>query len=108
MTDEDTFKKEYRGFISIEQLVSRQIDRIMFHRTEKNVEYFEEGIEALIDLLTPEDEKKAVEFKKKNDITSDTSRQGKHQYVLLLRFIKELFTDQQIIWKRGGYDIGHD
>jgi len=104
----DSFKKEYKGFIPIEQLVSKQIDRIMHYKTIREYDYWEEGIEGIIDLLTPEDEQKALNYIKTHNIEHDISIKGRTLYTGLFRYIKKLFTDQSIIWKRGGYDIGHD
>lgn len=101
--------REFKQFIPIEQLVTRHIDRIMEYRSKKDVEHFEESVEALIDLLAPESEKVVIEYKKSQGIDYDLSQQGKESYVQLFRFIKREWAKHNIIWKRSrGYESGHD
>jgi hypothetical protein len=100
--------KELKGFIPIEQLVSKQLDRIMHYRTIRKWDFWEEGIEGLIDLLTPEDEQKAVDYMETNQVSHDITNEGRERYNGLLRFIKKMFTDHKILWKKRGYERGHD
>jgi len=95
--------KQYPGYIPIEQLVSKQIDRIMHYRTIRKYDFWEDGIEGLIDLLTPEDEQKALEYIKTHNIRHNTSANGRELYSGLLRYIKGLFAEKGIIWNIRGY-----
>jgi len=98
--------KQFRGYIPIEQLVSKQIDRIMHYKTIRKYDFYEEGIEGLIDLLTPKDEQKAFDYIKTHKIKHDISLNGRTLYSGLFRSIKKLFAEQGIIWQQGGYSRG--
>ena len=106
--DEFGVKKEYKGIIAIEQLMARHIDRIMDRDINKKTEEYEEGIEGLIDLLSPEHEFKALEFKKEHRVYYELSAEGKARYRALLRFIKRLLVEDNIIWKRSSYESGKE
>lgn len=102
-------KGNYKQFIPIEHLVTRQIDRIMEYRSKKQVELFEESIEGLIDLLEPYSEEIVLEYIKDNGIDYDLSEAGKQKYIELFRFIKREWAKDNVIWKRSrGYERGHD
>ena len=94
MTYKDGFevetKREYKGNIAIEQLVTAQINRIMEYGTRKMKEEYEEGIELLVDLLSPEHEEQALAYKEKYGIYYDITRDGLKRYKALFRFIKRL------------------
>jgi hypothetical protein len=98
----------YRTFIPIESLVASQINRIMEYRSKKLTEYYEEAVDALIDLLPPEIESSILTFKNDNDIKFDLSPDGKDRYVRLFREIKTQLNTKDIVWHRGGYAVGHD
>lgn len=102
----DDIHREYKGIISIEQLVARQIDRINEAGTQRNNERYLEGVEHLIDLLPPNLEIKALEYKKEHSITFDLTPGGKMAYRALFRFIKQLFAESNIVWKTSSYQIG--
>lgn len=109
MTSEEELKSDLKNFIPIENLVTKQIDRIMTHKSVKNWEYYEESIEALIDLLEPSAEKEVLDFKKEHDIEYNLSTFGVQKYTLLFRYIKQHLADDNIIWKRSrGYERGSD
>ena len=109
MTGDTEVKRDYKQFIPIEQLLTRHIDRIMEYRSKKDLERYEESIEALIDLLSPESEERVIEYKHENNIIYDISNEGKEKYVQLFRFIKREWANDNIIWKRSrGYERGHD
>jgi RNAse (barnase) inhibitor barstar len=101
-------QKVYREQLSIESLAANQINRIMEARSKKLTEYFEESVDALIDLLPPEIEETILEYKNINSIHYDLSTGGKEKYILLFREIKKQLHSCNIIWKRGVFDIGHD
>jgi len=98
----------YRTILPIESIVAGQINRIMEFRSKKIFEYYEESVEALIDLLPPEIEKTVLEYKKNNNIKYDISVEGKEKYADLFRKIKELLNDCNIVWHKGSYPVGHD
>jgi hypothetical protein len=98
----------YRTFIPIESLVASQINRIMEYRSKKLTEYYEEAVDALIDLLPPEIETSILLFKNDNDIKFDLSVDGKEKYIRLFREIKTQLNTKDIVWHRGGYAVGHD
>ena len=109
MTSDNDIVQEYKQFIPIENLVTKQIDRIMMYRSEKNLERYEESVEALIDLLSPDAETIVLGYKKENGICFNTTSKGKDKYVDLFRFIKKHLASENIIWKRSrGYEKGHD
>lgn len=99
---------KYRSFIPIETLVAGQINRIMEYRSKKLTEYYEEAVDALIDLLPPEIEEAILSYKKDNGISFDLSIDGKEKYVRLFREIKVQLNNCDIVWHRGGYLVGHD
>ena len=102
-------RRDYKQFIPIESLVTSQINRIMEYRSKKIWESFEESVDALIDLLAPDDEETVFKYKEENQIRYDISRNGIDKYRGLFRFIKRQLYDKNIVWKRGtGYEIGHD
>ena len=101
-------KREYKGIIAIEQLTARHIDRIMESDINKKTENYEEGIEGLIDLLSPEHEKKAMEFKKEHGVVFNDSVEGKQRYRALFRYIKVLLAEGNIVWKKSTYEIGRE
>lgn len=101
--------REFKQYIPIEGLVASQINRIMEYRSKKLVENFEESIDALVDLLAPDDEEKAVEYKHEHKVFYDVSQAGKERYVLYFQYVKRLLYDKNVVWKRGsGYQVGHD
>jgi len=104
--DELDIHKEYKGIITIEQLVSRQIDRINEYGTKRDNEKYNEGVEHLVDMLSPEHEQKALEFKKENGIQHDISPTGKLRYRALFRYIKQLLARDNIVWKKSRYEVG--
>ena len=99
-------KREYKGLIAIEQLTARQIDRIMEYGSQKKNAHYEEAVMHLIDMLPPELEDKALEFKKEHGVYYDESEDGKMRYRALFRFIKRLLADGNIVWKKSSYEIG--
>lgn len=107
MNSED-HRESYRTFIPIESLVAGQINRIMEYRSKKLTEYYEEAVDALIDLLPPEIETSILQFKNNEDIKFDLSQTGKEKYVKLFREIKSELNRCNIVWHRGGYLVGHD
>lgn len=80
----------------------------MEYRSKKLTEYYEEAVDALIDLLPPEIETSILTFKKDNDIKFDLSPDGKEKYVKLFREIKTQLNTCNIVWHRSGYAVGHD
>ena len=105
----DEIRRDYKQYVPIEGLVTSQINRILEYRSKKLWENYEESVDALIDLLAPEDEETVLEYKKKENICYDISQDGKERYVCLFRFIKKQLFMKNIVWKRGtGYEIGHD
>jgi len=105
----DNLKREYKQYIPIENLVASQISRVLEFRSKRMNEYFMESVDALIDLLSPEDEEKALRFKEEYNICFENSTNGKQNYIKLLRYIKKLLADQNIVWKQSrGYNVGHD
>jgi len=106
MSNEFEIHKEYKGVIGIEQLVARQIDRINQYGTEKDNEKYEEGVEHLVDLLSPIHENKALEFKKEHSVSYDIDPTGKMRYRGLFRFIKRLLAEDNIVWKKSRYEVG--
>jgi len=108
MTSDD-FKREYRQFVPIENLVTGQIGRISEYRSKKMWEYYIESVEMLIDLLPPDVEETVLKFKETNNIGYDLTDKGKRLYVDLFRYIKKQLTNNNIVWKRSsGFDVGHD
>jgi len=107
MIDGDV-KREYKGIISIEQIVARQIDRINEYGTQRDHEKYEEGVEHLVDLLPGDLEIKALEFKKEHGIRYDLTSEGKMAYRALFRYIKRLFSDINIVWKKSSYETGKE
>ena len=105
--DEQQFS-HYRTLIPIETLVASQINRIMEYRSKKLTEFYEESVDALIDLLPPEIEVSILIFKKDNDIKFDLSIDGREKYILLFREIKNQLNKCNIVWHKGGYPTGHD
>ena len=103
--DIDT-KREYKGIIAIEQLMARHIDRIMEKDINKRTEEYEEGIEGLIDLLAPDLEIKAIEFKKEHGVSYDLTPDGKLRYRSLFRHIKHLLAESNVVWKKSKYEVG--
>jgi hypothetical protein len=101
-------QQSYRTFIPIESLVAGQINRIMEYRSKKLTEYYEEAVDALVDLLPPEIELSILDYRKNNDIKFDLSLEGKEKYVKLFREIKLQLNNMNIVWHRGSYEIGHD
>ena len=101
-------QQNYKTFIPIESLVAGQINRIMEYRSKKLTEYYEEAVDALIDLLPPELETAILDFKTSNNIHFDLSPDGKDKYVRLFREIKTQLNTCNIVWHRGGYAVGHD
>jgi hypothetical protein len=111
MTPMDTsfdVHREYKGVITIEQLVGRQIDRINEYGTRRDNEKYNEGVEHLVDLLSPEHEQKALEYQKENGISHDISPVGKLRYRALFRFIKHLLAKGNIVWKTSRYEVGSE
>lgn len=104
----DDHQQGYRTFIPIESLVAGQINRIMEYRSKKLTEYYEEAVDALIDLLPPQIETAILTYRKDNNIKFDLSSEGKEKYVKLFREIKLQLNDMNIVWHRGGYLVGHD
>ena len=104
----DDHQQSYRSFIPIESLVANQINRIMEYRSKKLTEYYEEAVDALIDLLPPEIEKTILNYRKDKGIKFDLSPDGKEKYVELFREIKTQLNSVDIVWHRGGYARGHD
>lgn len=104
----DDSQQSYRTFIPIESLVASQINRIMEYRSKKLTEYYEEAVDALVDLLPPEIEKSILDFRKDNDIKFDLSLDGKEKYIRLFREIKTQLNTKNIVWHRSGYAVGHD
>lgn len=104
----DDYQQSYRTFIPIESLVASQINRIMEYRSKKLTEYYEEAVDALIDLLPPEIESSILTFKNDNAIKFDLSTDGKEKYVTLFREIKNQLNTKNIVWHRSGYATGHD
>ena len=103
------FKREYRQFVPIENLVAGQIGRIAEYRSKKLWEFYIEAVEMLIDLLPPDVEETVMQFKETNGIEYDLSSEGKRLYPLLFRYIKKQLTSKNIVWKQsGGFDVGHD
>jgi len=98
----------YRTILPIESIVAGQINRIMEYRSKKLTEYYEESVDALIDLLPPEIEETIHTFKKDNQITYDVSLAGKEKYVKLFSEIKKQLNGCNIVWHRGSYAVGHD
>jgi len=107
MEDFET-KKEYKGIIPIEQITANHINRIMDMDINKKLEEYEEGIEGLIDLLSPEHEIKALGYKKQHGVGYDISIDGKQRYRDLFRFIKRLLAEGNIVWKRSSYEMGKE
>jgi hypothetical protein len=108
MSNEPLREQTYRTILPIESLVAGQINRILEFRSKKIFEYYEEAVEALIDLLPPEIEQTILIYKKNNNINYDLSVEGKNRYVDLFREIKKQLNDCNIVWHRGSYAIGHD
>lgn len=109
MTSDPDFKREYRQFVPIENLVTGQIGRISEYRSKKMWEYYIESVEMLIDLLPPDVEETVLQFKDTNKIGYDLSTKGKRMYVELFRYIKKQLTQDNIVWKRSrGFQRGHD
>ena len=106
--DEISHTSGYRSFIPIESLVANQINRIMEYRSKKLTEFYEEAVDALIDLLPPEVETAILTYKKEQGIHFDLSTDGREKYILLFRMIKTQLNDCNIVWHRGGYAVGHD
>jgi len=106
--DDSSHSSSYRTFIPIESLVAGQISRIMEYRSKKLTEYYEEAVDALIDLLPPEVESAILGYKKDHDIKFDLSPDGREKYILLFREIKTQLNSCNIVWHRGGYLTGHD
>lgn len=103
------FKKEYKQFVPIEALVAAQINRIAEYRSKDITDLYEESVDMLIDLLPPELEEQALDYKKKYIIVYDLSQAGKELWVALFRYIKKLLAKENIVWKRSrGYEVGHD
>lgn len=98
----------YKSFIPIESLVANQINRIMEYRSKKLTEYYEEAVDALIDLLPPAVEESILSYKDANDIHFDLSTDGREKYTRLFREIKSQLNNCNIVWHRGGYLVGHD
>lgn len=98
-----------RNELPITSLVASQINRIMEHGTKKELAFFEEGIDRLIDLLPPEVEKIVLEYKVKHNVVYDISIPGKEKYVQLFSEIKKQLHACNIVWNKGGnYPVGHD
>lgn len=110
MTSDDLrVKGNYKQFIPIEHLVTRQIDRIMEYRSKKQFELYEESINGLVDLLEPESEEIVLEYIDENKVSYDLSDEGKEKYIKLFRFIKREWAKANVIWKRSrGFERGHD
>ena len=87
--NKDEIRRDYRQYVPIEGLVTSQINRILEYRSKKQFENYEESVDALIDLLAPEDEKTVLEYKKEHMVRYDISQTGKDRYVALFRFIKQ-------------------
>jgi len=108
-SDPDFYKREYRQFVPIENLVTGQIGRISEYGSKKMWEYWIESIERLIDLLPPDVEDRVLEYKKNNNVVFNLSDKGRERYRLLFRFIKQELTNDNIVWKRSsGFSVGHD
>lgn len=102
-------KGNYKQFIPIEHLVTRQIDRIMEYRSKKQKELYESSVEALVDLLEPYSEELAIEYMKNNNVVYDLSEAGVGRYEKLFRFIKREWAKDNVVWKRSrGFERGHD
>lgn len=108
MNYDEIHQQGYRTFIPIESLVASQINRIMEYRSKKLMEYYEEAVDALIDLLPPELEKTILNYKKDNNVKFDLSPSGREKYVELFREIKLQLNNTNIVWHRGGYAVGSD
>ena len=104
----DDHQSSYRTLVPIESLVANQINRIMDFRSKKLTEFYEESVDALIDLLPPDIETSILQFKANNNIKYDLSNDGKERYVRLFREIKTELNRCNIVWYRGGYLVGHD
>jgi hypothetical protein len=109
MTYEDidiTTRREYKGVIAIEQLTAAQINRIMEYGSKKLRENYEEAIELLVDLLPPDLEQRAIEYKKEHQVSYDMSLDGEMRYRGLFRHIKRLLSEGNIVWKKTSFEIG--
>ena len=104
----DEYQRPYKNQLPIEKLAEIQINRIMENRSKKLLEFYEESVDALIDLLPPEIEDAILEYKKNNSIYYDLSNNGKEKYIRLFREIKTQLHKSNIVWKRGSFEIGHD
>jgi len=100
--------KEYKGIIAIEQLMARQIDRVMEYGSQMKNASYEEAVEHLIDLAPPGLETKALEFKKEHGVYYDEGPEGKLRYRALFRFIKHLLAESNIVWKKTSYEKGKE
>ena len=100
-SDQEDFKREYRQFVPIENLVTGQIGRIAEYRSKKLWEFYIEAVEMLIDLLPPDVEETVLQFKKTNNIEYDLSNEDKRLYVLLFRYIKKQLTTKNIVWNEA-------
>lgn len=106
MIEDDIPIKEYKGVIAIEQLLARQIDRIMEAGTQRRNAEYVDGVELLIDLCPTEVEQKAQEYKKEHNVYYDSSPEGKQRYRGLFRHIKHLLSASNIMWKRSSFERG--
>ena len=104
----DDQASSYRTFIPIESLVAGQINRIMEYRSKKLTEYYEEAVDALIDLLPPDVETAILAYKKDQNIHFDLTPDGREKYIKLFREIKTQLNSCNIVWHKGGYPVGHD
>jgi hypothetical protein len=98
----------YRTVLPIEAIVAGQINRIMEYRSKKLFEYYEESVDALIDLLPPEIEDAIQNYKHEHDVSFNLSNDGVAKYVLLFSEIKKQLNTCNIVWHRGSYAVGHD
>lgn len=98
--------KEYKGIIAIEQLMARQIDRIMEYGSQRKNPEFIEGVELLVDLCPKEIEEKALEYKKEHGVYYDVGPEGKQRYRALFRFIKHELATINVLWKRSSFERG--
>ena len=109
MTYDDIYQqKTYKDGLPIERLAENQINRVMEYRSKKLIEYFEESVDALIDLLPPEVEQTILDYKRNHNIEYNLTLEGKEKYILLFREIKKQLCSEGIVWRKSSFSIGHD
>lgn len=106
--DEVARVSRYRRPLQYEALLNKQLDRIAGFRSQKNIMLYEYSIDTLILMLPQVIREKAMRYKEEHDIQYNTTSEGREKYDRLWGYINTLMEEEGLIFKRIGFELGHD